>query len=245
MNTETKCLQVRWNVFSCLGLIITAPKHSPRASQTAEIMSCSMRKAGWTGGGSWWFFLVMLFFCIFFLDFFFGSIASLLWQPRAAQPFGSGPDGSQAQVASSPDLSGTNPGWRGNPIAEICACRSFSLACPFPACWLCSITWLSLITSHPQGVVPLISVQLKKQGSNLHPSPYFQAKVVLLTFPFVHETTLLCFWFPHGLWAESSKPNGREIVGSSFSTLKEHLDAFCPAVQVWSHVCRSMFVPLG
>lgn len=61
MNTETKCLQVPWNIYACLGLIITAPKDSPRASQTAEIMSYSMRKAGWTGGDSWWFLLVMLF----------------------------------------------------------------------------------------------------------------------------------------------------------------------------------------
>lgn len=39
----------------------------------------------------------------------------------------------------------------------------------------------------------------KKQGSSMHPSLYFQAKVVLPTFPFVHETTFLCFLFPHGL----------------------------------------------
>lgn len=163
MNTETKCLQFLQNIFACLGLIITAPKHSPNVSQTAEIISCSMRKVGWVGGGSFYFFLVMLFLDTF-PRFFLWRHCQLPVATQSSSTFWI-----RAWWQSGTGWILTRPvrprsGVKRKPIAEVCSCRSFSLACRFPACWLCSVTGLSLITSHPQGVIPWISAQLRSRG---------------------------------------------------------------------------------
>lgn len=182
-------------------------------------------------------------FCIFLVMFFLDVISKLvLWKhwfqlhvaTKAVQPFGLGPglDGAQAELGALLGLLGTDLGTKGNPITKVCSCESFALPFLLRACWLEGIILLFILASRAQRVlpcgltsmvvfclgVPVCSFPTKKQRSPLYPYTDLKTKVVLLTFPLSHEPTnyvfLLYFKFPHFLWAEPSKPDGGEFIGS-------------------------------